>query len=202
MIFHDVVQNTPDWHKVRAAVPTASEIDKIITPATMQLSKQAEGYANKIAAERILGKPIIKFNGNHYTERGHELEPDALKLYEMRFEVDCQHGGFITNDNRTMGCSPDAMISMEKGLELKCPEADTHVGYLCAGVLPNEYKCQVQSSLFASDFKEWDFMSYYPELPPFIITVQPDAEFHEKLGKALIDFEELVQRKIRKIKGE
>lgn len=35
MIFHDVVQNTNEWHKVRAAIPTASEIDKIITPATM-----------------------------------------------------------------------------------------------------------------------------------------------------------------------
>lgn len=202
MIFHEVVQNTDGWHKARMAIPTASEIDKIITPSTMKLSKQAEGYANKIAAERILGKPIIKFGGNHYTERGHELEPEALKLYEMNFGVDCEHGGFITNDNCTMGCSPDALIGKKKGVELKCPEADTHVGYLCGGVMPCEYKCQVQGSLFTSGFEEWDFMSYYPELPPFIITVKPDLEFHEKLAAALIDFEKLVQQKIAKIKGE
>lgn len=202
MIIHDCVQGTEAWLKVRAAIPTASEISKILTPSTMKLSGQADGYANKIAAERILGKHIVKFSGNHYTERGKELEPDALKLYEMRFEVDCEHVGFITNDNKTMGCSPDALVGKKKGLELKCPEADTHVGYLWDGVLPNEYKCQVQSSLFASGFEEWDFMSYYPELPPFIITVKPDLEFHEKLGVALIQFEELVQQKIKKIKGE
>ena len=114
MIFHDLIQNTPEWQKARAAIPTASKIDCIITPATMKLSKQAEGYANLIAAERILGKPIIKFCGNHYTERGHELEPEALKLYEMNFGVDCEHGGFITNDSRTMGCSPDALMLLAR----------------------------------------------------------------------------------------
>lgn len=202
MIHHDVIQNTAEWHRVRAAIPTASEIDKIITPKTMKLSAQAEGYANKIAAERVLGKPIIKFGGNHYTDRGHELEPDALKLYEMRFEVDCKHGGFITNDNRTMGASPDALVGDDEGLELKCPEADTHVGYLDGEVLPSEYKCQVQSSLFASGFKLWTFMSYHPEMRPFIIKVEPDIEFHKILEGLLIDFETIVQRKIRKIKGE
>lgn len=202
MIIHDCVQGTPEWHKIKTGIPSASNIDKIITPKTMKLSSQAEGYANRIAAELTLKRQITTFKGNFYTERGHELEPEAVRLYEMKFDVDCEHIGFITNDDKTMGCSPDAIVSKKKGLELKCPEADTHVGYLCAGVLPDEYKGQVQSSLFTTGFETWDFMSYYPELPPFIITVEPDKEFHEKLGLALIQFETLVQSKLKIIRGE
>lgn len=201
MIIHDVVQGTEEWFAVRAGIPTASEIDKIITPKTMKLSAQADGYANKIVAERILQRPIITFTGNYYTERGKELEPDAIKLYEMQNDCDCEHVGFVTNDNRSMGCSPDSIVNKVRGLELKCPEANTHVGYLCEGTLPDEYKCQVLSSLFVTGFESWDFMSYYPDLPPFIITVEPDKIFNERLAEALEQFDKLVQQKLKIVTG-
>ncbi len=202
MIFHgQIIGGTPEWKSLRVGKVTASNIDRIITPKTGKLSSQAEMYANQVAAERHLGREIVHFKGNYYTERGKELEPDAIRLYEMQSGYDCEHIGFISNDALTHGCSPDAVIGRARGLELKCPEADTHVSYLCSGTLPDEYKCQVQGSLFITGFSEWDFMSYYPEIRPLIITVKPDLEFHEKLAKGLEEFEALVKCKLDIIRG-
>jgi len=195
----DVVGGTPQWRQARTGLATASNIDRIITPKTMKPSSQAAEYANQVAAERILGREIVKFAGNYYTERGKELEPAAIRMYEMQNDVDCHHVGFISNDAETVGCSPDFLVGEEIGGELKCPEADTHIGYLYGGGLPEEYKCQVQHSLFVTGFKQWEFISYHPELPPLIISVAPDAEFHEKLAVALSEFEGMVQSRITKV---
>lgn len=202
MKIHDVVQGTPQWRALRIGIPTASNMERVLNDGTKRGKDKVDSYACLIAAERHLKREIVKFKGNYYTERGKELEPEALSLYEMRHNCDCKHVGFITNDNGTAGCSPDFVVNEIEGGELKCPEADTHISYLCDGVLPSEYKVQVQSSLFLTGWKVWHFMSHYPDLPPFEIDVLPDQEFHEKLQKDLDAFEIIVQHKLRKIKGE
>jgi hypothetical protein len=88
-----------------------------------------------------------------------------------------------------------------KGLEIKCPMLKTHMKYLINGKLPTEYFCQVQGSLYITGFETWDFMSYYPGLKPFLITVKRDEKFIEKLDKALDEFCFEIVKTIKKIKG-
>ncbi len=203
MIEIDVVQGTDAWHKARAGIPTASMFEKILTPKGLEYSVQAAKYENRLAAERFTGNPQDDFGGSKWIERGKELEADAVAFYEMTMGLEVRHAGLILNDLRTFGGSPDGIVGEERGLELKCPAPDTHVGYFDDPLsLYNEYKHQVQGNLFISGFKFWDVMSFHPEMPPAIYTATPDEKYHEALALALAKLEENVQRKGRKLKGE
>ncbi len=80
MIIHPVEQNTDDWVKLRAGLPTASSFKSIITSQGLP-SKSLPTYAAKLAADKYAGEPLDSFEGNVWTERGHELESDARDLY-------------------------------------------------------------------------------------------------------------------------
>ena len=58
------------------------------------------------------------------------------------------------------------------------------------------YKNQVQSSLWITGRKWWDFMSYYPDMKPFIIRVFPDKELHLKYEEMLRESILLIKNKI------
>ena len=201
MIVHDCLQGTSEWYKVRSGIPTASAFAQIITPKTLKLSKQSDEYENKCIAERMIGMVDEDFGGNAWTERGKEFEDEALRFYELEKEVDVELIGFVTNDEKTFGCSPDALVGKDGGLELKCPKAKTQIKYLVSETGAYEdYKTQVQGSLFVTKRKWWDIMSYHPDLPPSLYRVYPDLEFHETFKELLEQFEFNIKRKMDIIK--
>jgi len=59
------------------------------------------------------------------------------------------------------------------------------MNYIEKNILPNEHKWQIQGSLFVSKFDFWDFMSWYPNMKPFLIRCLPDLEMHENLKERL-----------------
>lgn len=203
MIELDLVQGTDAWHKARAGIPTASHFAKIITAKTLKLSAQADEYENRLVAERMTGNPCEDFKGSRWIERGKEMEADAVAFYEMTTGLEVRYAGLLLNDARTFGCSPDGLIGTDRGLELKCPAPDTHVGYLLneRGAY-DDYKPQVQASLFVSGFPFWEVMSFHPDLPPSLYTATPDNEYQDALAAALEQMEKNIQAKIAKIKGE
>ena len=197
MIIHDFPQGSAAWCEARAGIPTASAFSKVITPKTMQLSSQADAYENRCVFERMTGSVIEDFGGSAWTERGKEFEDEARAAYEFKKNVIVRRVGFVTNDLKTFGCSPDGLIGEDGGLELKCPSGTVHVGYLLSKTgAYDDYKAQVQGNMFVTGAKFWDVMSYHPEMRPSIYTATPDLEFHEKLRQLLAEFEENVQRKI------
>ena len=88
-----------------------------------------------------------------------------------------------------------------KGLEIKCPEPHTHIKYLREGILPKDYIQQVQGSMLVTGLKQWDFLSYHPTIKPFLITVDADLEYQEKMNAYIADFVEEMQEAIKIIKG-
>lgn len=203
MIIHSAPQGTPEWRRARAGIPTASRFSEIITQKTLKLSAQADAYENRIVAEILTGNPVEDFGGTMWIDRGKELEGDAVKFYEMREGVDCDVVGFVTNDARTFGASPDRLIpGKKKGLELKCPAPQTHIGYLLnpLGAYP-EYKAQVQGNMLATGFDTWDVMSYHPELPEKVVTIERDEEFLKILAELLEQFQKNVSAKVEQITG-
>ena len=70
--------------------------------------------------------------------------------------------------------------------------------YLARGVCPSEYWPQVQGSMFVTGRKLWWFMSYFPNLPPFITLVGRDDEYHDALDKHIPTFiDELLEGRER-----
>jgi putative phage-type endonuclease len=191
MIVHDdIKQGSEAWEQIRLGRATASQASNILTP-TGKLSTSRIKYARKLARECRVSDPMV-FSGNKFTDWGHEHEDEARKLFESMMGYEVTEVGFVTRDDKIIGCSPDGLI-MDKdgrydmGLEIKCPQVDKHTEYLMEGVLPKEYKLQVHWSMAVTGIKTWWFMSYFPETNPLIIKVQAD-EFTELVSRAQDDF--------------
>lgn len=173
-------QRSPEWYAARRGVPTASEFGSIITPKKGEYAAAADTYINQLIDEVVRPDAGQSFTGNRHTERGEFLEDDARELYAFEREVVPQQVGFILNDAGTLGCSPDSLIQVDGGLEIKCPDGPTHVKWMRAGGVPDEHKPQVHGSLIITEREWWDFMSYCPGYDALIVRVYRDG-FTEKL---------------------
>lgn len=130
-------------------------------------------YLHRVLAEKWRGQALESFGGNRQTDQGLLTEDRARKHYASLLEADIETIGGIETDDQRCWCSPDGLIA-EAGLEIKCPNADTHIGWLLAGGLPEEHVLQVQFSLWVSGFKQWAFLSYVRDLPDLVIWAGPD----------------------------
>jgi len=198
MILHDVKQGTTEWLAVRAGIPTASAFDRIVTPKGRP-SAQAEKYMHMLLAERIMGHPVLQVQ-THWMDRGQALEGEAVLYYEGQRELDTTPIGFVTNDERTIGASPDRFVGDDGLLELKVPAEHTHVGYLLTRAVDAEYYPQVQGQLWITGRKWLDIMSYHPEMPPAIIRVERDDEYIETLRQSVTLFSSALERKAVELK--
>jgi len=118
VIVHDVAQGTDEWHALRAGLPTASEFSKLVT-SKGEPSKSMTAYAMELAGELYAGRPLDAWEGNKYTERGHEIEHEARLAYAMRGEP-VEEIGFVTDDEGLWGCSPDGLVGEYGMIEIKC----------------------------------------------------------------------------------
>lgn len=184
MIVHEVEQRSPEWYALRLGIPTASSFSNLVT-AQGKPSKTLATYAMTLAAEIFAGKPIDPFEGSFWTERGRELEVEALRLYEFATDEKLIPVGFVTDDLKTMGCSPDALINGAGMVEVKCLKAENHIKailqYQKDGECPPDYVQQTQGQLLICE-REWcDLIFYHPELPLLTIRQLPNADFQKAL---------------------
>lgn len=187
MITLDVKQGSPEWLKARLGIPTASQFSRIIT-ATGKLSSSsaADGYMHELLAESLLGEPADSFNSS-FMQRGSEQEQQAIRSYEFQNEVDVETVGFCLRDDKRAGCSPDGLVGLDGGLEIKCPAAKTHIGHLL-GSPDKAYKIQVQGNLWITEREWWDIFSFNPFMAPAIVRCNRDEAFIKLMADALNTF--------------
>lgn len=186
MIKVDCEQLSDEWFALRAGIPTASSFDKIFTTKGAK-STQSIAYMNTLLAEWLTGeKQSIK--QSDWMARGIEMEPEARSAYEFITDMEVEEVGLIFKDeDRLVSISPDGLTG-DKGLEIKCPAPGTHVGYLLAQKLPTTYIQQVQGSMYVTGLEQWDFMSFHPDMPPVIITVDRDERLQTAIDEIMQDF--------------
>lgn len=187
MKIHNVEQNTDEWYALRSKVfVTASEMSNLIT-SEGKPSKSADDYACERAANMIAGKPLESWGGNAATQRGHELEPEARSLYEFEYDCDVEQVGFVTQDDLSVGCSPDGLVGQDGMVQIKCLYGKGHMKNildlgkkspstgLSKVVIP--YFVQVQCEMWVAE-REWnDLWFYHPDLRSFRIRVERDDNF-------------------------
>ena len=182
----ECVQGSEEWFNEKASKPGASSFSKIVTTKG-EPSKQQTDYMYQLAGEAITGKMEEGYT-SHAMQLGKEREAEARLLFEMLQDTEVRQVGLCYKDeSRTVLCSPDGLMKNE-GLELKNPLLKTHVKYLLAGVLPTEYFCQVQGSMYVTGFKNWWFMSYFPGIAPLVLKIPRDDVFCSKLEAELDSF--------------
>ena len=203
MITSDCVQLSPEWFSEHAGIPGASTMDKIIT-STGKPSTQRKDLMYKLCAESLLGEKEQGYS-NATMEEGTAREQESRDFFSFMYDVEIQEVGMCYKDEKKKYlCSPDGLIVKDgeyvAGLEMKNPLAKTHVSYLVDGKLPTKYFVQVQASLFITELPRWFFLSYYPNLKPFVVNVKPDLEFHKKLEKELDKFCAELAKMIKEIR--
>ena len=191
-------QGTESWFEARKGIPTASCFSKIVNPSKGDKSASSKTYMYELIAEK-LGASNESYS-NEWMERGNELESMARSTFEFLTDLKVDEVGMIKTDCGNIGCSPDGLIGDDGGIEIKCPKASTHIKYIIEGVLPLEYKTQVMGSLMVSERDYWYFMSYHPELDPFILKIERDEEFISKMKKHIDSFVVDMQEKFEIVK--
>lgn len=185
-------QQTETWERWRNR-PTASEFHKFCTPARGDYASQAPAYAAKIVAKRlgVYTEPPPSF----WMEWGTEHEPNAKHAYTLATGREIQDVGFILPDRTdAYGGSPDGLVGEDGVIETKCPAPETLISYHAAGVLPLQYKPQVQGLLLISGRAWCDFYVFHPELTPFLLRVEPDEKYQTKLAECLLLLLEEIER--------
>ena len=176
MIIHDVEQGSEEWLALRCGIPTASAFSKLVT-SDGKPSKSADGYAVTLANEKYAGKPLDAFAGNMWTENGKAVESEAREYYQFVTGYDVQQVGFITDDDRTYGISPDSLVNNDRLLEIKCLKAENHTKALLYfkkhGRCEPSYVQQTQGQMMGTGRKANDLLFYHPDLPPLIIHIEP-----------------------------
>ncbi len=202
MKIHKCVQGEADWVLARLGKVTASELGNLLTTKFEQRTgEMPKTYLAQKIAEAWRGQPLAGFS-SWATEQGQLLEDEARSFYALEFDDHkITNVGFIEGDDGKCGCSPDALLGDDGGLELKAPYAETHVKYLLNGVVPPDYVPQVHMSLYVTGRKWWRFVSYRRGFPPLVIEVKRDDAIMARIGAALETFYKAFDESMNKLRA-
>lgn len=192
-IHREMEQQSWQWFEARAGKVTGSELGNLITDkGKLRDWKTAmpNSYVCRKVAEKWRGKPLESFGGNRQTDQGNLWEDRARKYFSALLEREIQQVGGIESDDGRLWCSPDGIIGETTGLEIKCPNADTHVGWLRGGFeVPEEHVLQCQFGLYVSGWEDWHFGSFVSDMPHLLVRVTPMPGMMDTIRDALSEFE-------------
>jgi len=191
----NVKQGTDEWFQARAGIPTASSFKLVMAKGQ---GKTRKTYMLKLAGEILTGEPQEQFTNVH-TERGNELEPEVLELYQIQTGNDVKECGFIKTTSA--GYSPDGLIDDNGLIEIKTRLPHLQIELLLADKVPSEHIAQIQGGLWVSG-RDWcDFVSYCPGLPMFIKRVYRDEDKISDISTAIDKFNAELNVIVEKIGG-
>lgn len=199
MKVYDCEQGSQEWIDLRLGIPTASCFDKIVTPETLKPSASIDGYASDLVAEMLTGEPLDG-GSSGFMKRGTRMEPQAVPWYEFEYDVDTTKVGFITLDDGSVGCSPDRLVGVDGGLEIKCPSAGQHVKNIFG--MTTKYRLQVQGCMYVTGRQWWDLLSYNPCIVPIVVRIHRDHECIDAIRKGIEVLLESVRSKYQYITKE
>lgn len=185
----DFEQGSAEWFAARAGIPTASEFATVMAKGKDGgASVTRRKYMLQLAGEIITGEVAQEGYSNAAMERGKAMEDEARDLYAFMKDQDPIRVGFVRNGQK--GASPDSFIGLGGGLEIKTALPHIQIDRLLRDVLPPEHKAQVQGSMWVAERDWWDFASYWPRLPMFVVRVPRDDAYIADLAKAVDAFNE------------
>lgn len=197
LIWIDCEQGSNEWFQARLGVPSASQFKRIVDTKG-NWSRSAMAYCDELVGEIVTRKTAKKSrlpvapedndlkNPFYWADRGIWMEDEARNHYMAITGNEVKQAGFGINQPIGVGCSPDGLIGNDGGLEIKCPSAAVHNGYLRDQRIPPKYYQQVMGSLLVTGRKWWDFFSYHPDFSrQLMIRVERNEEYLEKMEEQL-----------------
>jgi hypothetical protein len=178
-----VEQGSIEWMQARLGRPTASRFDDVMTAKKLLPAKTK--YHSELVAEYILNQPI-EWGSTNFTKRGTNEEGDARRYYSLREEVDVEQVGCILSDDGKIIGSPDGLVGINGGLEIKIFGAIKHMACVL-GREPDPIG-QPQGLIRIAEREWWDILYYNGELPKRIVRVYRDEKWQTAFGPIMDDF--------------
>lgn len=190
----ELVQGSEEWHAMRCGVLTATGIEALLTPTL----KPAKNEKSRAHMYEMLAQRITKYVEPQYVSdamlRGLSDEIYARALYSEKY-APVAETGFVTNDNHgfMIGCSPDGLVGDAGGIEIKSRMQKFQIQTIVEGEVPAEYMIQIQTNLFVTERKWWDFVSWCGGLPMYVNRVYPIPEYFAAIQTAASAFEDTLR---------
>lgn len=155
----DLQQRTAAWQEARKGLLTASQVGSVLGNSP---NGDRDAVMRRMVREWHGAEP--EFTGNVATEYGTFHEAGALVEYQMETGNAVEAVGFVRREDWA-GCSPDGLIGLVGGLEIKCPFGKRKMGkddtFKALSEQPH-YHDQVQFSLWVCERAWWDFYQWAP----------------------------------------
>lgn len=193
----DIEQGSAAWHQCRCGKITASRIDDVMSKGKGGAeSASRRNYRMELVVERRTGIQEEGFVSKDMLA-GQEREPFARAAYEIARGVFVDQVSFIDHRSIPMcGASPDGLVGDFGMVEIKCPKAATHYGYIVGGKVPADYQLQMLWQMECSNRKWVDFVSFCPSFDKksqlFVRRFYRDDERLKVIREAVVDFERQV----------
>jgi predicted phage-related endonuclease len=163
----DAPQRSPEWHAARLGRLTSSRAADMLATIKSGEAAARRNLRVQLALERLTGRCQESGFVSAAMQTGIEREADAAGLYEALTGRVLTRSGFLAHHSHAVGASLDGHIGDFEGIvELKCPQAATHLEYLKTGVIPGDYQKQMVHALWVTGARWCDWLSYQPDFPP------------------------------------
>lgn len=186
-------QGSGAWLSARTGCLTASRMaDAMAMLKSGNPSESRNKLMIELLAERMTGDAAPHFV-NDAMRWGIEQEPMAKSAFEATTGNLLDACGFILHPSiEHFGASPDAFLDADAVVEFKCPTTTTHIGWLLAGVVPEQHKPQILAQLACTERAHAIFVSFDPRMPAarqlFIKEWTPTAAEIEAVETAAREF--------------
>lgn len=181
----DAPQRSPEWYAARAGRLTGSSAaDMLATRRDKAEAADRRRLRLRLVCERLTGR--AEDDDAFITrelQRGIALEGAAAAAYEAATGQIARWSGFLSHNERLVGCSLDGHIGEPVAgiIEIKCPKSTTHLSYIQGGGVPEEYLPQATHNLWVSGAEWCDFVSFDDRFP------EPLQLFIARITSAQVD---------------
>lgn len=198
-------QGTAEWFAAKVGKVSASRMGDLMARTQKGWGAPRKHYLAEKVAERLTGKTREKKRIASLEQRL-EIEPDARAAYEFYRNVDVDLVGFIPHPTiANAGASPDGLIGLSGGVEIKCPDTDTHIEILTSGGIDRDYLLQMQFGMACTGRQWWDFVSFDPNMPEelnlYVRRVGRDDQLIAEIETNVIQFLEEVDQKVAQVRA-
>ena len=181
-----IAQGSLQWFEQRRGHLTAGRMSDVLAKGKTGEAVTRQKYRMQIIAERITGLVAESF-----TSAAMEWGTEQEKFARIRYEADTGYfvdeAEFYTHPTiKWLGASPDGLLNDTGGLlEIKCPNTQTHLGYMLDKKAPAAYINQMQTQMWVTGRAWCDFVSYDPRVPErlqlFIVRLNRDDALIERM---------------------
>lgn len=155
------LQGSAEWLAERTGSLTGSRMaDALDVRKDGRAGSRRAALVKALAAERMTGQ-ARHVHVSAAMRYGTEREPDARARYELETGRIVTAVGFVRHPSiRWCGASPDGLVGDDGLIEIKCPESSTHLEYVAAGEVPEQYRPQMLLQLACTGRAWCDFVSF------------------------------------------